>query len=160
MLSLDVCDVLAVCTVPFLHCSLLRWCSLLARTCLDTFSRRFVGSAQKRNHFPRISLVILWNGLLNYSMILLNETAEDLIRIWFYFRSFIQIFYWPNILLAPWNLSWPYQEFYPEFKAISLDDPGDGKNKKIPCWQNCQNFDITKGPRLFVQTILVNIESD
>ena len=52
------------------------------------------------------------------------------------------------------------KDLCPEFKAISLDDPGVGNNKKMPCWQNCQKFDITKGPRLFVQTILVNIKSD
>ena len=47
------------------------------------------------------------------------------------------------------------EETYQEFKVVQ-----ESEIVKYPRLQNCQKFDIIKGLVLFVQTILVNINSD
>jgi len=47
------------------------------------------------------------------------------------------------------------KETYQEFKVVQ-----ESEIIKYSLVQNCQKFDITKGLILFVQTILVNINSD
>ena len=47
------------------------------------------------------------------------------------------------------------EETYQEFKVVQ-----ESEIVKYPRVQNCQKFDITKGLVLFVQTILVNMNSD